>query len=283
MAARTVTTSNTLEQFRTTFNSLSSTDIGDPASLSTTASSIVGAINEINTSVSATGFILEDDSSTTQTIVAGNTLKVSSGSGINAVVSATDTLTNGSGVLSFSTISAAGGDIGENVYFDVIGTQHNADGSNTYTELVVTQAAKTSAHIYQGTGSSLGYKIDGVEAPFLNMKVGNTYRFNQSDSSNATHPLLIYYDAGKTTQYTTGVTTNGTAGSSGAYTQIVVSETTPNILYYQCSSHGYMGSRIDIPSSTNVIDTSTAFVDSTGTAITFASQAFSIAQAVALG
>ena len=44
-----------------------------------------------------------------------------------------------------------------------------------------------------------------------------------------------------------------------------------------------MGSRIDTPSSTNVIDTSTAFVDSTGTAITFASQAFSIAQAVALG
>jgi len=274
MAARSVTTSNTLEQFRTTFNSLSGTDIGDLASLGTTEKgSIVGAINEINTSVTATGFTLEDDSSTTQLIVAGNTLKVSSGSGINAVVSATDTLT----------ISVAGGDISQNVYFDKIGVQHNADGSNTYTELVVTQAAKTSAHIYQGTGSSNGYKIDGVEAPFLNMKVGNTYRFNQSDSSNATHPLLIYYDAGKTTQYTTGVTTNGTAGSSGAYTQIVVSETTPNILYYQCSSHGYMGSRIDIPSSTNVIDTSTAFVDSTGTAINFASQAFSIAQAVALG
>ena len=132
MAARTVTASNTLAQFRTTFNSLSSTDIGDPSSLATTATSIVGAINEINTSVTATGFILEDDSSTTQTIVAGNTLKVSSGSGINAVVSATDTLT----------ISVAGGDISQNVYFDVIGTQHNADGSNTYTELVVTQAAK---------------------------------------------------------------------------------------------------------------------------------------------
>ena len=35
--------------------------------------------------------------------------------------------------------------------------------------------------------------------------------------------------------------------------KIVVSETTPNILYYQCSSHGYMGSRIDTPSSTSVI------------------------------
>ena len=274
MAARSVTTSNTLEQFRTTFNSLSGTDIGDLATLGTTEKgSIVGAINEINTSVTATGFTLEDDSSTTQLIVAGNTLKVSSGSGINAVVSATDTLT----------ISVAGGDISQNVYFDKIGIQHNADGSNTYTSLTVAVASKTSAHIYQGTGSGNGYTIDGVEAPFLNMKVGNTYRFNQSDSTNATHPLRFYYDSGKTTAYSTGVTTNGTPGSSGAYTQIVVSETTPNILYYQCSSHELMGSRIDIPSSTSVIDTSTAFVDSTGTAINFASQAFSIAQAVALG
>ena len=113
--------------------------------------------------------------------------------------------------------------------------------------------------------------------------MGNTYRFDQADNSNSTHPLLFYYDAAKTTAYSTGVTTNGTPGSAGAYTQIVVSETTPNILYYQCSSHGYMGSRIDIDSSTNVIASATAFVDSTGTAINFASTNFAIAQAVALG
>ena len=103
--------------------------------------------------------------------------------------------------------------------------------------------------------------------PFIKYKVGNTYRFDQSDSTNDDDTLRFYYDVGKTTQYTTGVTTNGTAGSSGVYTQIVVSETTPNILYYQCSSHGYMGSRIDMPSSTSVIDSSTAFVDTTGSAI----------------
>ena len=62
MAVRSVTTSNTLEQFRTTFNSLASTDIGDVASLSTSASSIVGAINEINTSVTGTGFSISDGS-----------------------------------------------------------------------------------------------------------------------------------------------------------------------------------------------------------------------------
>jgi len=44
MAARTVLTTNTLEEFRTTFNSLSTTDIGDPATLTTTATDVVGRL-----------------------------------------------------------------------------------------------------------------------------------------------------------------------------------------------------------------------------------------------
>jgi len=65
MTARTVLTSNTLEEFRTTFNSLSTTDIGDTATLTTTATSVVGAINEVNSAVT-TAFTIADDSSTTQ-------------------------------------------------------------------------------------------------------------------------------------------------------------------------------------------------------------------------
>jgi hypothetical protein len=223
MAVRSVATTDTLDTFRTTFNSLASTDIGDVATLSTSASSIVGAINEVNTSI--------------------------------------------------------GGDLAVNTF----GHLYNADGSNTYTEFTVTVAAKTSAHIYNGSGSSNGYLLNAKVSPFIDLKVGNTYRFDQADSTNSGHPLRFYYDSGKTTIYSTGVTTNGSPGSAGAYTQIVVSETTPNILYYQCSSHSLMGSRIDIDSSTNVIDTSTAFVDSTGTAINLATTNFAIAQAVALG
>ena len=268
MAARTVLTTNTLEQFRTSFNSLSGTDIGDPATLGTTAKTIVAAINEINTSVSATGFTMSDGS-TTQSVVAGNTVTFTGSSGITATVSATDTLT----------ISLAN-DVSTNAYFDVLGHQHNADGSNTYTEIEVTVATKTSAHIYHGTGSANGYKLDGVEAPFLELKPGNTYRFNQEDSSNGGHPLLFYYDPGKTTQFSTGVTTNGTPGSAGAYTQIVVSDTTPHILYYQCSSHGYMGNRAGVNSK---VLQDVSFVSSTGSAVSYATNAFAIAQAVALG
>ena len=220
MAVRSVATTDTLDTFRTTFNSLASTDIGDVATMTTSASSIVGAVNELNSSVA--------------------------------------------------------GDL----VIQTFGHRYNADGSNTYTEFAVTVAAKTSTHIYNGTGSSNGYLLNNSVAPFINLKVGNTYRFTQEDGTNATHPLRFYYDAGKTTAYSTGVTTNGTPGSSGAYTQIVVSETTPNILYYQCSSHGYMGNRIDIDSSTYV---GASFVTTTGVAENFASTNFAIAQAVALG
>ena len=122
-------------------------------------------------------------------------------------------------------------------------------GSSSSPIIIKVTVASKSAHPYQGDGSGQAYYLNGIEAPALTFHgVDNTtsdsgyyYRFDQSDSSNSSHPLRFYLDADKTTQYTTGVTTNGTAGSSGAYTQIDVDEDTPNILYYQCSSHGYMG------------------------------------------
>ena len=95
MAARTVVTTDTLETFRTTFNSLSSTDIGDPATLTTTATSIVGAINELDSAILAAGsFTFRDSSSTTQTVSTGDVLTFAGTSNqITATVSATDTVT----------------------------------------------------------------------------------------------------------------------------------------------------------------------------------------------
>ena len=93
MAARTVLTTDTLETFRTTFNSLSSTDIGDPASLTTTATSVVGAINELNASTYSGFTIVDSGSSTTQAISSGDTLTFTGDSNISAAVTATDTVT----------------------------------------------------------------------------------------------------------------------------------------------------------------------------------------------
>ena len=113
--------------------------------------------------------------------------------------------------------------------------------SATAQELSVTVASKDSSHPYYGTGSSNGYKIDCVFSPYLQMIPLNTYKFDQSDSSNSGHPLRFYYEADKSTAYTTGVTTSGTPGSSGAYTQIIPTDSTPSVLFYQCSSHAHMG------------------------------------------
>lgn len=110
--------------------------------------------------------------------------------------------------------------------------------------LVVKVVTKTNAHPEYGNGSSNGYTIDGVEGAYLEFTPGNTYKFDQADSSNSGHPLRFYEDAAKTTAYTTGVTTSGTPGSSGAYTQIIPTVSTPPILYYQCSAHSLMGSYV---------------------------------------
>jgi len=53
----------------------------------------------------------------------------------------------------------------------------------------VVVSSKTSAHRYQGTGSSNGYVIEGTEGPFIELVPGNTYQFDQSDASNSFHPL----------------------------------------------------------------------------------------------
>ena len=89
------------------------------------------------------------------------------------------------------------------------------------------------------------YFIDGVQAPVLKLARGKTYTFNLADSSNSGHPLA--FRDGSDNAYTTGVTTSGTAGSSGATVVIVVAANAPNTLKYYCTSHGNsMGNTINV-------------------------------------
>ena len=99
MAVRSIAVTDTLETFRTEFNALAANDFGDIATLdsSLSATSVIGAVNELSAQVSASlGIFIEDASSTRQQIGAGQTMFIFGTSNeIEAVVSATDTLTIG--------------------------------------------------------------------------------------------------------------------------------------------------------------------------------------------
>ena len=119
----------------------------------------------------------------------------------------------------------------------------------TYTVKVI---AKTAAHRYNGSGSSNGYTVDGKESPYLTLTPGRTYKFDQADNSNSSHPIKFYLNADKTGLYEGGVTVVGTAGNAGAYTQIVVNDYTPTVLHYQCVNHAYMGNAVNTSSNSSM-------------------------------
>jgi len=104
-------------------------------------------------------------------------------------------------------------------------------------------AASINTHTVTVSGGV--FYIDSTSTPILSFEPGSTYKFDQSDASNASHPLRFSTVSDGThnsgSEYTTNVTTSGTPGSSGAYTQIVISYSTPT-LYYYCSNHSGMGS-----------------------------------------
>ncbi len=113
--------------------------------------------------------------------------------------------------------------------------------SQTYTVKVVSDS-----------GNKYRFDDFGTSAVTLDLQEGGTYTFDQSDSSNAGHPLRFSTTANGThgggSEYTTGVTTNGTPGSSGAYTRITVAASAPT-LYYYCTQHSGMGGQANTNST----------------------------------
>ena len=129
MAVKFISETDTLETFRTQFNSLAASDFGDIATLDSniSATSVIGAVNELYSSIAGSLSFDITDGSNTQSI--SNTQAItfaSTANQINAVVSATDTVTfslpsdvtitgeftaQGTGTHSLGTIQVAGNTI----------------------------------------------------------------------------------------------------------------------------------------------------------------------------
>jgi len=117
---------------------------------------------------------------------------------------------------------------------------------NVYAANDVTMPGTVMTKIITVAASKL--VTDGTSQATLTLTEGYTYKFDTSDStlSGHTFSFATAADAAGSTQYTTGVTTNGTPGNAGAYTQIVVAASAPT-LYYYCANHATMGGTANTP------------------------------------
>lgn len=125
----------------------------------------------------------------------------------------------------------------------------------------VTVEDKTSTHPRADDGWPEAYAIDGQQAAALALVRGQTYTFVMQDVP-ALHPFYISTsEAGLGAEpYNDGVTGNFATGN--AEVTIVVDESTPELLYYQCGTHEYMGWTI------HVVDEAAAGLDPVAVGLT---------------
>lgn len=108
---------------------------------------------------------------------------------------------------------------------------------------------------YEGSNK---FQLNGLRQKIVVANASDTIVFDQSDSSNAGHPLVIalYADGhhnAEGNEYTVGVTKTGTPGSSGAKTTFVLNDQTLNgTYYYYCQNHAGMGGMIHFGADTDI-------------------------------
>ena len=120
------------------------------------------------------------------------------------------------------------------------------DGEKTFTVTVAQDGSYNNVFV-----------IDGVQKPSLSLITGNKYIFDQSDDTNATHPLRI---AANGVLDNTNVTVVGTPGQAGARVEYIPPVNETRSITYFCTTHGAgMGNAISI-TGTSIIQSPVAAV-----------------------
>ena len=188
-----------------------------------------------------------------------------------------NTLTAGTGITIDgdtinSTVTGGGVDIDENTDISLNNLKVHGDLSGVNANFNVLSSKKLKLNniqfnesfksqetrIINVTAAGGKFYFDGIINPKLYLVPGITYRFNQGDGTNATHPLRFSTidNNSNTYRYNKNVTVNGTQGQEGAYTEIQVTEENKDKFFYVCTSHSGMGNVVYVLNSRNIRDLS---------------------------
>ena len=204
MAVRNIQVTDSLETFRTQFNEMCADDFGDIGTLdaSLSATSIIGAVNEINGVVTAAaGWFIEDSGSTIQAVGSGQTLTTLGVSNqTTVVVSTPDTLTVGladdvtiaNNLTVTGDITNVGGDI--TVAGNVSATNITSTGTTQQLGTIVFEGNTISCTDSTEIKIAENVEVDGIiRAGYIEMNPATGYAAGMG--FRTTHPdNLILFD-----------------------------------------------------------------------------------------
>jgi hypothetical protein len=226
------------------FSSTDGTDViqisGDAYDIDTIANTTSGTIKLTGTGNAANSFV---------NITGAN------GIGITSDGSGAITITANTVDVDFATAantSSANLSVASGANTDVVKLSGNnglvVAATNTTNVVVENKGAQHIVTVVSDGGNK--YAIDGTTQQDLRLVPGVIYWFDQSDSSNGSHPLA-FGTAANGSEVSQGTASGfkiyeqvGTPGSAGAYTRVQLQQDAPNHLYYFCESHSGMGADV---------------------------------------
>ena len=274
MAVRNIAVTDTIEKFRTEFNAMTLNDFGDIANLdaSLTATNLVDAMNEtLSVATNTAGFKIEDSSSTQQLIGGGEIFRILGTSNeIEAVVSATDTLTIGlPNVVSITTsvtaptvnagnLALTNGSITDSSGSISFGNE-NLSTTGTLGSGAITSSGNISGVNITGTGST--HTLGTIEVSGNSIRSTDSTQIEVNDSLKVVGPLAA------------GVTTLNPAGSNNIESSTGFTVFGSSVVLGQGKTVIFEGATAnDFETIINVTDPTAdrtiTFPDETGTVIT---------------